>query len=335
MGKAKKIFFMLQKLKRDIFSKPNLQLTNDMHSSKLREYYIVFEDHPKKLNRLIANFDTHGVPLNTTYIDVEEKKLHYYPISIGQFAMAIFHTWLKTGNEAKKTQFLNIAEWFYSNRIEDKKLGVYWLTDVPKPEHKIESAWKSAFVQSRALSVLLRAWQITGDKKYLEVSTKALRPFLFDIAEGGVAIRRKSAEVFYEEYVADFPTRVIDGHIFSLWGLYDFIRAVPENLDVENHFLAIKLFNEGVNGLAVQWKKLDLGFWIRYSLSEIPGYPVDDPCTVSYLRLIETQLRVLTQLSDNAELKEFHKKIKEVDRPLNIIRMYRLKFTALKKLNRL
>ncbi len=335
MTQFSKIFFMLRKLKRDLFNRSDLHIAADIQSMELKEYYLVFEDNPKKLNRLIVDFDENGIPMNTTYIDVEEKKLHYYPISIGQFALAIFHNWLQTGNIEKKEHFLRIAKWFYDSRTEDSELGTYWLTDVPKPEHQITSAWKSAFSQSRALSVLLRAWQLTNDNKYLEVCKKALIPFTKDIKEGGVAIRRKAGETFYEEYVAKYPTRVIDGHIFSLFGLYDFVRAVPPELDIESHELAKKLFNEGVNGLANQWKKLDLGFWIRYSLSEVPGYPVDDPCTVSYLRLIGTQLRVLKDLHSNPEIVRFYEKIKSVDNFTNILKMYRLKFKSLKKLNRL
>lgn len=335
MKQLGKIFFMLKKLKRDLFNRPDLQIAQNNQSWELKEYYLVFEDNPKKLNRLIAHFDDNGVPLNTTYIDVEEKKLHYYPISIGQFALAVYHSWIKTNNTEKKEHFLRIAEWFYNSRMEDKELGAYWLTDVPKPEHQITSPWKSAFAQSRALSVMLRAWQITGEDKYLEACKKALIPFTKDISDGGVAIRRNKGETFYEEYVAKYPTRVIDGHIFSLFGLYDFVRAVPEKLDKEAHLLAKKLFEEGVEGIANHWQKLDLGFWIRYTLSEVPGYPVDDPCTASYLRLIRLQLKVLNKISPHPELRKFYQKTIEVDTPINILKMYRLKYKSLKKLNRL
>ncbi len=335
MKQLGKVFFMLKKLKRDLFNRPDLQLSENNKSRELKEYYLIFEDNPKKLNRLIAHFDENGVPLNTTYIDVEEKKLHYYPISIGQYALAIYHNWLHTGNLEKKAHFLRIAEWFYNNRAEEETLGAYWLTDVPKPEHLITKAWKSAFAQSRALSVMLRAWQLTGDKKYFECCKKALIPFTKDINDGGVAIRRNRGETFYEEYVAKYPTRVIDGHIFSLFGLYDFVRAVPDKLDPDSHRLAKRLFDEGVEGIANQWQKLNLGFWIRYSLSEIPGYPKDDPCTVSYLRLIGMQLKVLIKLTQHPELIRFYERIKSVDKFLNILRMYRLKYQSLKKLNRL
>lgn len=335
MTAIRKIVFMLAKLKHDLFSKHEIPLAENITSSILQEYYIVFEEDPQKLNRLIAHFDKDGVPLNNTYIDVEEKKLHYYPISIGQYALAVFHSWLKTGDETKKTLFLKIAQWFFDSRIEDKEQGFYWLTDVPKPEHNISTPWKSAFVQSRVLSVMLRAWQLTGNHKYLDVCKKALIPFTKDIKEGGVSVRRKKRETFYEEYVAEYPTRVVDGHIFSLFGLYDFIRAVPKELDAGSHELATRLFKEGVEGLSNLWTSLDLKFWLKYSLSEVPGYPPNDPCTVGYLRLIRAQLKVLQKIAPNSQINSFLEKTIKVDKPFNIAKMYFLKYKSLKKLNRL
>ncbi|MBK8042493.1 MAG: hypothetical protein IPK21_07400 [Haliscomenobacter sp.] len=73
-----------------------------VQEASLGYYYIRFREEPRKLNRLIAGFDEQGIPLNTTYIDVEEKRLHYYPISIGQYALAVFHSWLDTGSADKK-----------------------------------------------------------------------------------------------------------------------------------------------------------------------------------------------------------------------------------------
>ncbi|MCK5076947.1 MAG: hypothetical protein KAR38_11260, partial [Calditrichia bacterium] len=32
---------------------------------------------------------------------------------------------------------------------------------------------------------------------------------------------------FYEEYTAEYPTLVLNGHIFALFGICDFVRAFP------------------------------------------------------------------------------------------------------------
>ena len=49
------------------------------------------------------------------FLDVEDSDFHYYPISIGQYALALFHSYLDTRNEEKKAHFLRIADWFVAN----------------------------------------------------------------------------------------------------------------------------------------------------------------------------------------------------------------------------
>ena len=198
---------MLRKLLRDFNTNRKIEINMENQSETLGYYYIKFDEDIAKLNRLIHSFDKNGVPLNTTYIDVEDTKLHYYPISIGQYGLAIFHSWLKTHSEEKRAHFLRIADWFMNNRTDHTELGCYWLTDVPKPEYHVYQPWKSAFAQSRGISMLLRAWQLTEDDAYLKVATQALIPFTKDITVGGVSVDREKGETFYEEYVSDTSTR--------------------------------------------------------------------------------------------------------------------------------
>ena len=183
--------------------------------------------------------------------------------------------------------------------------------------------------------MLLRAWQLTEDDAYLKVATQALIPFTKDITVGGVSVDREKGETFYEEYVAECPTRVLDGHGFCLFGLYDYIRAVPENKDPNGFALALRLFNEGIEGLTRQLPLFDMGFWPRFNRCDLSGYPQDDPCTIGYLRLVRQQLLILYRITGKEELRLFSEKFHQYDRISNILKMYRHKFTALKKLNRL
>ena len=331
----KKIIFMLKKFRNDLNANKNIEISNDLTSSNLGYYYIPFDENISKLNKLLHSFDQDGIPLNTTYIDVKEQKLHYYPISIGQYGLSVFHSYLKTNSEEKKEHFLRIAEWFYNNKTEDDELGVYWLTDVEKPEYKVTKPWKSAFTQSRGLSIMMRAWQLTGDNKYLEACEKALIPFTKDISNGGVAVDLNSNNAFYEEYVAEKPTRVLDGHIFSLWGLYDFIRVIDKEKDQEAHLLSKELFDKGIEGLINSLPKYDMGFWVLFNRCDLKHYPKKDPCTIGYLRLISRQLEILYKITNRKELKDYSTKFSKYDRLTNIIRMYFIKFRALKQLQRL
>ena len=114
---------MVRRILADVLVRESYTISSDLHSSQLGIYYFDFQLNPAKLNRLITDFDPDGIPLNTTYIDVAEKKLHYYPISIGQYGLAIYNNYVRTKDENQKQRFLNISRWFYDNRNTDKILG--------------------------------------------------------------------------------------------------------------------------------------------------------------------------------------------------------------------
>ncbi len=333
--KIKKALFMLSKLKADIRNKSEpYKISNDLRSQKLGEYYFLFEEDPSKLNRLITEFDEQGIPVNSAYIDVKNGKPHYYPISIGQYALAVFNGFIHTDSEEKKNQFLRIADWFQKNKTVDETLGTFWFTDIPKPEYKVDKPWMSAFTQSRAISVMLRAWQLTGNEEYLQSATGAMAPFTISQKEGGVSAITKHGK-FYEEYVASEPTMVLDGHIFSLLGLYDYYRAVTEENDKTNNLLSKDLFDEGVESLIKWLPEYDMGYWLRFNMCKMNHYPEVDPCTIGYLRLVVLQLKLLYKIIGIRELIDFADKFETYDRLPNILRMYPVKYKALKKLNRL
>lgn len=333
MNLSKKLF-MLRKLVTDLTRGSIPFVPNDDNESQqLGYYYFRFEENPSRLNRLIKTFDADGVPLNTTYVDVTEKQLHYYPISIGQYGLAVFHSYLNTGSGAKREHFLRIARWFREHVVNDERLGAYWLTSVPKPEYKVFSPWKSAFAQSRAISVLLRAWQLTQEKEYYFPAARALLPFTFDIRAGGVSANLLEGHPFYEEYVASEPTMVLDGHIFALFGLYDFVRVTRDQESAEA-VLARRLFRDGVESLLYWLPEFDLGYWVRFNLCRMSHYPAVDPCTRSYLRLIIEQLKILGLISRRKELLSYAGKFITYDSPKNTGRMYLEKLRALKGLQR-
>lgn len=324
----KKVCFMIKKFADDIKKTGDpYVISSELQSQKLGRFYFLFDENPEKLNKLITNFDEEGIPLNSAYVDVEEPRLHYYPISIGQYALAVFNSYADSEMPSKKAHFMRIVKWFMNNKTEDEKCGIYWLTDISKPEYKINEPWKSAFTQSRAISVLLRAWQVTENNEFLETAEKALIPFTLDITEGGVSAFTDKGKIF-EEYVAAEPTMVLDGHIFSLLGLYDFYRAT------KNHQAKV-LFDEGIESLIDWLPEYDMGYWLKFNMCKMEHYPETDPCTIGYLRLVTLQMKLLYKITQRDDFVTFYEKFKSYDSFKNIIKMYPVKYRALKKLNRL
>ena len=95
------------------------------------------------------------------------------------------------------------------------------------------------------------------------------------------------------------------------------------------------MFQDGIHALKGVLPQYDLGFWIKYNLCNQHFYPKPDQATIVYFRIINAQLHLLYRMTGEAYFQEYAAKWKEYDRPFNIIRMYWLKYKALRKLNRL
>lgn len=323
---------MLDKLLVDLRSpKRPYVVSDDLYSNKLGEYYFLFEEKSVaagKNQRLIKVFDDDGIPINKTYVDVEDKDYVYFPISIGQMGLAVYHTFLKSGTDEDKVRFLKFAEWFRKNVTETEELGAVWYTDVDLPAYKRKGPWQSAFSQSRAISILLRGYQLTNNEEYQRLAKLALLSFKVEVKDGGV-MADTAFGPFYEEYTSHIHTLVLNGHIFALCGVYDFVRTFPDDQE------AREIFDKGVQTTVKILPEFDLGFWSRYNLCNAEFYPDVDPSTIGYQKLHATQLEFMYKLTNNPIFKTFMEKFENQISLLNIARMYKLKYNALKKIGRL
>ncbi|MBN2425567.1 MAG: hypothetical protein JXR46_14550 [Calditrichaceae bacterium] len=328
----KKYLFMYRKFLSDLKKpKKSYDIADDLHGKELKEYYFLFDE--KRVasgedQKLISRFDENGIPINKTYIDVPDKEFVYFPISIGQMGLAVFHTWLKSGLEMDKERFIKFVEWFYNHAEVTEALGARWLTDVALPQYRNPGSWQSAFSQSRAISILLRGFQLTGNKDYSDMAIEALKPFKLPVAEGGVTSFTQWGP-FYEEYTAETPTLVLNGKIFALCGIYDLIRVFPDLTE------ARQVFDEGINTLINILPEYNLGYWSRYNMCSAEWYPKIDPATIGYQRLHVTQLNMLYKLTGKEAFKEYARIFNSQDTLINALRMYFIKFNSLKKIGRL
>lgn len=330
----KKKIFMLDKLLVDLRApKRHYKIANDLHSPELGEYYFVFDENlvaSGKNQKLIKKFDKNGIPINKTYVDVSDKEYVYFPISIGQMGLSVFHTYLRTKTENDKDRFLKFVQWFADpNNYElTEKLGARWMTNVALPQYKNPGPWQSAFSQSRAISVLLRGYQLTHNQEYANLAEKGLLSFSIPFSEGGVSAFTEYGP-FYEEYTSSVPTLVLNGMIFAICGLYDFVRVFPQNV------FAKKLFDDGIQTIENILPMFDMGFWSKYNLCKAEWYPAVDPATISYQRLHINQLEMLYKLTNKSIFEEYAIIFSKQDTIFNAMKMYKLKFSALKKIGRL
>ncbi|KAF7635604.1 C5-epim_C domain-containing protein [Meloidogyne graminicola] len=172
---------------------------------------------------------------------------------------------LRQKNFAHNEIFMRVAEWLLKN--QDERGG--WSVPVERifakdkeDEHKfiLLSGWYSAMIQGHALSFLSRAFNATGDKRFLIAGERANALFELPSSQGGIK-NILFGNDWYEEYPT-FPagTFVLNGFIYSLIGLNDFSPF--------SNF-SLKLFFTGLKSLRSLLPLFDTGQRSLYDLRHV------------------------------------------------------------------
>lgn len=158
--------------------------------------------------------------------------------------------------------FLHVADWLVANltirRAGGIRFGV-WEYHFPWSIYKLKPPWVSGMAQGCGLQVLAKAYEATGDKKYLEAAALARNAFLVEVRDGGVTYKDRDDEWWYEEYAAPeaLPSRVLNGMEHALIGLDEYSRITGDSQ-------AQALFEKGVAALLREIKRYDAGWWSYY-----------------------------------------------------------------------
>lgn len=200
--------------------------------------------------------DQAGIPYNAPFAG---NPACYQPTTIAQYALARWNAYLRTGEVEHMQAFMSQANWFVEHevRFEDSVSG--WPLTQDIPAFYASGPWLSGLTQGNALSVLVRAYQLTGNDDFLAVARRAIRTFERDIADGGVAVTIGEGGIFFEE-VAVYPAaHILNGFLFGLFGLYDYISVIPDER-------IASLIERSLTTLHSLIDAFDLGYWSRYDL---------------------------------------------------------------------
>ena len=136
--------------------------------------------------------------------------------------------------------------------------------------------------QGHAISLMCRMYSVAGDEKYLIAATKSLNIFNMNVNAGGVRayLFNNLNNTWYEEYPTE-PTGlfVLNGFIYSLIGLYDFVFGGCSNsnsslssiINHSNHKLAYQLYSNGLRSLTRNINLFDTGIRSLYDLKHLQG----------------------------------------------------------------
>ncbi|MBL79373.1 MAG: hypothetical protein CMH70_05020 [Nitrosomonadaceae bacterium] len=221
----------------------------------LKNYYLDY----RKKTTYKGPFDSNNVLMLNYGGNIGKK---YNPDAVAQYALGCYEIYLDTKNNAYREKFLDQAVWFKNNlTMLDEKVGVWYYKFDFNYFVTLKNPWYTSLGQGHGISVLLRAWELTGEELYLELAHKAYVSYERLIGElGGVGFVDDEKNLWFEEYPLKDPTHILNGFVWSLWGLYDYWLATKKNE-------AMILFEKGIDTLEKNIHKYDNGIWTKYDLA--------------------------------------------------------------------
>lgn len=240
--------------------------------------YIKTNDGQTILVRTVDNYNPQGNYLHSDKNRIENKSnvildqdgipmvkyswgTHYNPVTIAQYGLQQHALYLVNNDENHYNILIKVSNYLIDN--QDEKGG--WPFGFDHTFYKgrtelIQSPWYSALAQGQALSLLTRVYHLTGEQKYLDAAKKGVLLYCVPVEFGGVLRKFKNEYWFYEEYPTEPASYVLNGFIYSLFGLYDVY-------NVDGDETAKKLYLEGIRTLKHMLSLYDLGNRTSYDLT--------------------------------------------------------------------
>lgn len=188
--------------------------------------------------------------------------VHYTPVTLAFYGLGQCLRITTTSNDGPARQLRRVCDWFVAQQIQTPAGGV-WLHRFPMPHLppllRQHGGWISAMAQGLAASVLLRGCQRFGDTGYSDAARRGLQVLTVALNDGGVASPLRDNMVFLEEFPTDPPMHVLNGALFALIGLLEYLRvSVDEDLQHTAHL--------AINGVLELLPEFDSGFASFYDL---------------------------------------------------------------------
>ncbi len=246
--------------------------------------------------------EAHGIPV-LHYPDPVGTQVN--PEAAFQIALGHHDAWLASGADQDRKRFLHLADWFARDQSPD---GTWWYRF---RWHRSEEPWSSALAQMRGASVMLRAWQLTGQARYAEAARAAALPLGRPLPAGGMRALHRLANVpYFEEYPSE-PSAVLNGFLAALFGLYELSTWLEDPA-------ATALLTEGAESVErVLPHYLHQG-WTLYDLD--PATPFPNPNSPRYHRLVADYLLVLAVITGRPSIADWHHRWTALDTPGNRVR---------------
>jgi hypothetical protein len=201
-----------------------------------------------------GDFAENGLPL-VGYGD----QAQHFCINLAQYGFAIHDQWWHNRDRTDYRDMLDtLLQWFESNK-EVSPQGTCWRIPFPNKKYDIPAGYPSAMAQGEIISFYLRMHQITGQADLLDTAMQAFHFLKLDIEQGGVRRQDAQGRIWLEEFPLSHPSYVLNGFIYTLFGLVDLFR-VTQNSEVKTEL------DNCVSSLKHYLPQFSLWYWPIYDL---------------------------------------------------------------------
>ena len=253
------------------------------------QYFMLFEEKANYTDHV----DSSGIPLLNYRGSIGPQ---YNPIAISQYGLGNHDLFLRTNDSIRKDKLLVSADWLVENLTETKPGLHFWLHHFDwEYRIKLKAPWRSGLAQGQGISLLTRAYKLTGDDKYKTSAMAAFEAMKISTSDGGVGFVDESGDTWIEEYIVDPPTHILNGFIWAMWG----IRDVALEFGTPD---ADELWKNGIDTIKKNLSEYDTGRWSLYELSGYERLPM--LASSFYHRLHIVQLNILSEMTGDSFFSE-------------------------------
>lgn len=166
----------------------------------------------------------------------------FHPVGLAMYALDQLESYRVTGESAHLDRAVINAEALLAGASVDESGAMWFGYPFEHRLHRDDALtmtppWFSGMAQGQALSLLVRLHEETGEARWAQAAHATFTSFAGDQALGEPHFRLAAANgcLWFEEYVDDDipPTHVVNGHLYAVFGLYDYAIAFADPAAVE------------------------------------------------------------------------------------------------------
>jgi heparosan-N-sulfate-glucuronate 5-epimerase len=254
---------------------------NCTHDERLGDYYQDFSAAIEVIESgYHGSIDERGVPL----VNIQGQGQFAIPVTCAQYGLANMIAFGR-GDERRGELARVQLDWLVDAQEREGAWAGCWLMHHDDQKYPwLRAPWTGALTSGNAISALLRGWELFGVDTYRDAAEAGYRGLHAPRSSDQLFLERNGT-LWYEEYPADEPLHVLNGHIYTLLGVLDYAR-------VANDPEAEERWRRGASTTLKHLEDFDVGYWSVYDLRK------REPASVHYHKNIHIpQLRILGRLT--------------------------------------